>query len=503
MRLFTCLALSSVTIALLIAGCKPTVPEDPFIARWHFAGVSKFAQLTNAPGLHAVTTTRSAAAAGDQMAKRLSETLWLVVTGQTNAPEPVVQAAAPLWRELVQAESAGTVFDTPTHLEFAFCARIPAARADAWRAGLIQFFSTAKGGDIGVFVGHTNGLLTVAFPATAMSKAPSIASRLATVPADGVLDADLELSKWSQSPWPKALLPAPRAKVTSVATNQIVRTTVSLKFPEALKIEMEPWQLPTFLMNDLTRSLTAIRGIRPMVAKSPWFQSYEPNAVPNQFTIWMQPLTELQTYVGFPVGNSQSFMASLTNQLGKFFTGENPAVMGMLNVSTNGQGLLIDQIPIQGPPPNLSVVRTNNISYIAGGFFPSKRTTNPVPAALLKQLEKPDLIAYSWEITEQSIKHWLVLSQLRGIVFRRYPIPLQAPGQVWLDEVTSKLGNTATEVRLAAPNEVILTRSAPGGLAGLELVALARWIDGPGKPIKGNPRSALPKGVSPPPPRAN
>ena len=487
MRLTTCLGLGSVLAALLATGCKPAAVEDAYPARWHFAGSSRFNQFANAPGLGVITSTKSATAAGNSLAKRLTESLWYTLTGSTNVSAKSLEIGTPLMRELMGAESSGAVFEIEPNASFGICARIPANRVEAWRVGLTQFLSEAKGGDIGLFVGHTNGILTVAFPGTAVEKTALLAARLGTAEPNAVLDADVDFAKWTRSPWPTSILAAPSARLKLVATNQIVRTVANLKFPEPLKLQQEPWQLPTFLMNDLTRSFTAVRGIQPYLNKLPWFQTWDSKTIPNQMAIWMQPLTEFQTFFGFPIADGKGFMDKVGTNLAPILTGENPKIMGTFYMSTNGESFRVDDIPLR-PPPGVTLRRTNDLTFVSGGFFQSKLTTNPVPAGLIKQLDKPGLVGYSWEITEESIKHWRVLAQLRGIVFHQPSVNLTDPGQLWLQEVGGKLGNAVTEIQQTAPNELTISRSGAAGLSGFELVALSRWIDGRTLPYGGRPR---------------
>lgn len=480
MRFSVRLGAGLAVVALVVAGCKPAAVEDPSIASWRFAGSARLSQLAEAPGLRLVLNTNQSEAAGKALATRMANTLWFTVTGNTNAPADAVAAAAPLLQELLRVESAGAVFDSTASPEFGFCARLDASRVAPWRDGMVKFFSAARGGDIGVSVTQTNGVLTVAFPATAAAKVAPLAARLGGNAGNAILEADLHFAKWTRSPWPTSVLPAPRAKVTSIATNQNVRTTATLSFSEDLKLECDAWQLPVSVMGGLTRSLTAVRGIRPMVEKAEWYKALnlKPGSAPNQLALWMQPLESLQTYFSVPVSEPETWIAKLAAAYRPVLSGTNPAVMGSLWASTNGRALYLEEIPIQ-PPPGMIALRTNNATFLAGGLFPSIPGTNRVPAALLEQLNRPNLVAYSWEITEDGIKHWRTIAQLRGIMLHQNPVSDRAACQLWLDSVIPKLGNTVTEVHLSAPNELRIVRSGPVGLNGLELVALTRWADGP------------------------
>ena len=66
--------------------------------------------------------------------------------------------------------------------------------------------------------------------------------------------------------------------------------------------------------------------------------------------------------------------------------------------------------------PTLAPVTADGHSYLTLNFFPGVRSTNPVPAELLGQLKKPNLVAYSWENTQQSLRHWNVLSQFTDFI---------------------------------------------------------------------------------------
>lgn len=490
MRLSTCTGLTVLLSTLIAVGCKPAAVEDTSIARWHFAGSSRFGQMAEAPGLKLISTAKSSEATANSLAKRLAELLWFTVTGNTNAPAQSITAATPLFRELITSESVGAVFGGGTDLQFGFCARIPANRVDAWRSGMVRFFSDAKGGDIGLYVGHTNNVLTVAFPGTAITNALPLASQLGTAPANSLLEAKLALDRWTVSPWPALLGPAPKVHLQLSATNQIIRTTAKLEFKETLKLTSTPWQLPTFLMNDTTRSFTAARGTREILARAPMFEGWDKSLIPDQFAIWMQPLNEFQTYFGFPVTDGRKFIEEAVTNLSPRFNGENTHNLGMINPNTNGLGFLMDDIPLR-PPPAVVAIETNGVTFVAGGFYPYPRnaSTNGIPAGLLKQLEKPDLAAYSWENTDESIRHWRVLAQLNGIVFQQPSVALTDPGQQWLQEITGKLGTTVTEIRQTGPSEVVINRSGTAALSGVELVALTRWIDGKTLPYRGGPRS--------------
>jgi hypothetical protein len=47
----------------------------------------------------------------------------------------------------------------------------------------------------------------------------------------------------------------------------------------------------------------------------------------------------------------------------------------------------------------------------------------------------------------------------------------------WLDAIEPRLGNTVTELREISPRELQLVRTSHAGLNGLELLAMANWLE--------------------------
>src|SRR6185436_3111402 len=94
---------------------------------------------------------------------------------------------------------------------------------------------------------------------------------------------------------------------------------------------------------------------------------------------------------------------------------------------------------------------------------------------------RSDLLYYDWEITQNRLLQWKYVFQANSMA--HIENGLSELSIKWIDEISRHLGNTATELTMISPNELKLVRKSHIGLAGLELVALARWIDSPAFPL--------------------
>ncbi|MGA2030074.1 MAG: hypothetical protein ABSG87_08385, partial [Verrucomicrobiota bacterium] len=68
-------------------------------------------------------------------------------------------------------------------------------------------------------------------------------------------------------------------------------------------------------------------------------------------------------------------------------------------------------------------------------------------------------------------------SQLAFLLTNHPQLDENSAAAKWLKRIRPMLGNTVTEITQTAPNELTLTRKAPGGLTAIEFVALAHWLE--------------------------
>jgi hypothetical protein len=153
----------------------------------------------------------------------------------------------------------------------------------------------------------------------------------------------------------------------------------------------------------------------------------------------------------------------------------------------------------------------------AGNFsLPPKHT--PPPDALFAQVRgRTNLLYYDWEITEHRLHHGNQIYQIASLAdWRRIP-STNTVSHRWLSAISTKLGNTATEITQTGPQELLLVRKSHLGFTGFELATFSRWFESPGFPfdfqmpphmsrsgtnnLPVRPSNTAPKGASPAPPK--
>lgn len=299
-------------------------------------------------------------------------------------------------------------------------------------------------------------------------------------------------------------LPAklPKMHLTLQTQTDYVRPKLTMQYPEALNLRLDPWQIPTHLIKGTPASFTAMRGVGPYLGNLNITKEIQPPYVPNQLTFWSIAKVPFETYVVAPVSGASNYLA----QFG-------PRVAAMLEASlsnkpipaealwTNGRVYVVN-MPFIGP--YLQPIREPSGEFILGGLFPStQRTNSPAfPPALLKEIQsKPNLVYYSWELQGERIPQWQSVIQVGLLLAKKMPPSADAPGLTWLTNAEPKLGNCFTEISQTAPDELTLVRNAPLGLSGLEMDVLEFWIDAPGFPFDATySRPKRPRSMAPPPP---
>jgi hypothetical protein len=91
-------------------------------------------------------------------------------------------------------------------------------------------------------------------------------------------------------------------------------------------------------------------------------------------------------------------------------------------------------------------------------------------------------VYYDWEITQARLSSWRIMAQLFAMIANKPQFTTNTAGLPWLVAVEPKLGNTITEITAASPAEWSLVRRSHIGFTGVELVALARWLESTGFP---------------------
>ena len=507
----------------------PPPPAAQTIARLHWLGKKRLAAEANAAGLMTLwnlpESRKLEAHILDKLAVSVTSGQWRVAAAGGQRPgvrgqEPGITPSAsanlirPLLEDLLQQESylevrqAGSL---PGAL--ALAVRLETRRAALWETNLTAALESLPGAR---FLPTQDGARHWQLPITrdasrhtpefSLARAgdwtllglgpdqnPLLSDWAARIQRDQApfsapatnywLEADLEAGRLAAAVALDSRLPADLVKLSLTATGDgaWVRSDLELTFAKPLKLELNPWRMPTNLILGPVSSFTAVRGIEPWLASLQAWSSLPVSPPPNQFFCWALQGLPVQTYFAVPhpdASNQVSRLTDLVLQKSRSWSADNLVKFGK---SQTFNGLEWKGIPCISPFLQSVVFDTG--SFISGGLFPVGGTNTPLPPEMLLELStRTNLALYDWEITGLRIAQWLYLGQSLRLVFQKSQFPAQSAGLAWLKGVGPKLGPSGTEVTQTGSSQLSVKRKSSVGFTAVELHLLADWLESPSFP---------------------
>jgi hypothetical protein len=522
------LALSALLIVVSGAGCKksgpvagaPSASSAGTVARIHWLGKKQLAAGTNAAALLDIWNLPESAKLEAQTLDKLSLAPWRLLRGEaatTNAPGALLR---PLLGDAVQEECYVEVrAATNQPGELAFAIRLSDERARLWETNLAAALESLTGirpspaaeskslnpqpstlnlrqgwslkkhqapnlielvrAGEWTLVGaaqDTNATLGDLLARLQRDRTP-----VAAPATNSWLEADLDL-RWLASALSIAWSPPegwPTMSVAVTGDGQSVRTSGKFDFPRPLALELEPWNIPTNLIQEPLVNFTALRGIRPWLASLKTWNDLQLGAPPDQLYCWALQGIPLQIYFAAPLPDATNQVKKLTGLLVKKV---NPWLatngMGSFESSQDSNSVTLTGIPFLSP--SIQSVAVDGIPFGFGGLFPSPGTNQPPPGELLLTVSSwPNLVFYEWEITGPRVQAWIYLSQTFRLITHYPQLPIDSAGLTLLKNVGSKLGNCVTTVTKTGPGQISFIRQSSAGFTALELHLLADWLESP------------------------
>jgi len=488
-------------MAAVVAQASPPAPD--LMARVHFAGAEQISADTNAVAFTNLWCSPEAQALREQTLNKLSRAPynWFKRKILSGTNDGAVQLR-PLLDDLLGAEWFLQIRDaTNGSPEFALAIRLNAGRAQLWQTNLGNVLEAWTGmsvekirngwelkkhlppnvirfvrvGDWVVFGwGQDKLLLNDELVRRVLAE-----KRPAPAEKNNWLTADLDwprLARWLPS---LSAVDLPETRWQAVGRDGNLHVDGKLIFPQPLAMTLEKWRMPTNTIHQPFVSFTAARGIAPWLEKQNWAQPYEILPVPNQGFIWALAQMPLQTFAAVPVPDASNALVQLDQKLSASTNWQSHFMMPLTMEMTNNQ---ISWTGLPFVAPKLEALHEPSGDFLFAGVFPNNPKGKPLPPELLTLLGQTNLVYYHWEITAERLKLLPQLTQLALMVTRHRQLDAQSAAGKWLNRVGPTLGNTVTEVRQTAPNELSFTRKAPGGLTAVELTALANWLEAPNFP---------------------
>ncbi len=479
-----------------VAAAAQTAPPHDLMARIHFAGANQISADTNSAAFTNLFCSAEAQALKSQTLDKLSRApaAWFKSEIPPGAGDGVVQLR-PLLDDLLKSEWVFEMRDaTNGSPEYALAIRLSEERAQLWNKNLAAILKSWTGLDV---IGDNLGewLLQKNEPPNLFRFSRSgdwvvidcgqdklsLREQILPVPtklpiADtNWLTADLNWPRLAQL-FPKLqLFDFPKIQMQVVGRDRNLRANGRLILSQPLP-PRENWRIPTNTIHQPLMSFTAGRGIGSWLERQSWAQPYEIQPPPDQFFIWTLPQIPFQTFAAAPVPEATAALLRLHAKLSALpaTNSQNAFATPMTMELTNGQ-ISWDGLPFVAP--FVQALHEPAGDFLFGGFFPNTPRSRAWPPALLQQLNTPDLVYYHWEITAGCLSELPELTQFMLMMTQHKQLDADSAAGKWLNHIGPTPGNSVTEVRQTAPNELTFTREAPDGLTAIELVALANWLE--------------------------
>ena len=265
------------------------------------------------------------------------------------------------------------------------------------------------------------------------------------------------------------------ATLTGDGANVIAHGT--LDFARPLDLEIEPWDVPTNLIQQPLAGFTAIRGMKSWLASSKTWTDLGLGAPPNQAFFWSKE-GSLQTYAATPLTGAPQRLSALTDRLlndGNSWLASHG--LGTFQRSPSSVGAIWKQVP--SLEPFIEAVNGPNGTWVVGGVQPIAGLAASAPPAKLPfdVLQQTNLVLFDWESTGSRIESGVYVGQILRVALRRAQLPLQSV--TWLRELAPRLAVCRTVVSRTGLNQLSFERKATLGLSAVELQLLADWFASP------------------------
>jgi hypothetical protein len=282
----------------------------------------------------------------------------------------------------------------------------------------------------------------------------------------------------------------PAANLALARRGSDLRLNGSLVFRDPFSWQFEPWQIPTNFIHDPIYSFTAVQGIAPLLAHFQTTFGGQPDSTPNQLFVWARAMFPVQILAAVPLTNAPQLLGALGHQLmSRFNSRLESQDAGRLVMTTNSTGAnSLRWVDI--PPfvmPYISTVEDSGSGFLFAALQPNWIATNSADLAALFQYvsSRTNLICYQWELTAEHGWEWRKAANVIRHIFEQPRLGPDSASINFLNAISNRLGSTITEVTRAGSNRLDFIRQGPVGLTGLELIALAHWLESSTFPLGG------------------
>lgn len=483
---------------------QAALPQPDLLLQVHFTGAQKISADPHAAAFTNEFCSDKALALRAQTAAKLSGWLagWLPTSASPSGNGSMPGGAAklrPLLDDLQTSEFFLEIRAAANNqLEAAIAIQLDPVRAQLWQSNLKPFFPAATFKPVG-------GWLIFDSNPALLGLGNRLAQRVAAPPT-GWLDLDINWPRLAQ--WHPLLkeLALPETQFTVTAPSDYFNLSGKFFFPENLTLSLEPWRMPTNTIHVPFNSFTAVRGFASWWQSQPWARPYQLTPTPNQIMFWSLPAAAFQTFASVPVPDAASALSqayerltpviSLADAAGEFI---NPITPELTNSEIDFRGLPFVAL-------HLRALTEPAGHFLYGELFPNSTRSKPLPPELYQRLATKDLVFYHYEVPGLRTLQLLELTQFGLMITRHKQLQANTAAFRWLQASATNLvlnparDHTDTEITQSGPAEFTFARRSPCLFTGLELYALANWLEAPNFPncdLKLPPRPARARRLQP------
>jgi hypothetical protein len=500
------------------AGCRKKEAAEPnpvsaeVLARYHFLGASQLAKNAAAAKLKEIWDLPESRRLAEQTLQKLAHAPNIFYRGKITPAQDERGAAIlrPLLDDLLNHESFLQVRGAADKTaEWTLLVHLPPDRRNAWSASLSDLLrlwnlgtpvTNAVQGFGGWELRRTDAPNVIRYAlagewlllGAGQNALPAFEEAVRSFKIGGRpianastywLDAEVNLPRLVET---LSLSPAfkwPQTKLSVVGTGENLRSNARMVFPGPVTGPLDGWRVPTNFINEPLISFTAARGIAPLLSDSKTLQELGFKPAPNEFYVWAQSAVTFQSFLAFPSDGGGNQLQRIAERAPSLL-GTNWQQRGLTQIEWQATNKQVFWKALPFITPYLRPAQSNGRDFILCGLFPPVPLTNPPPSDLLAQfLDRKDLVYYDWEITEARLAQWRVMAQLFAVIADKPQLTTNTAALPWLTKVEPKLGNTVTEIAASSPKEWTLVRKSHIGFTGVELVALARWLESTNFPM--------------------
>ncbi|HEV2435920.1 MAG TPA: hypothetical protein VG077_07970 [Verrucomicrobiae bacterium] len=544
--------------AFLLTGCRESnsaesAPPDqppatpaalPTTARVHWLGIKRLSGDTNAASLMTIWNLPESRKLEQQTLDKLSLAPWPVLHRN-----PDTNAAAflrPLLDDLVANESYWEIRQTTNQLgELALAIRLDDRRAALWQTNLARVLESLTGippapapdhrygwslkkhhdpnflelarargwtilgaaedhnelvaelksriqrGQVPLPTGNTNDWLAADFDPARLAAVLSLSARRGEIPS--LAGAGVGGSTPRRDEAERRRLNRFYLAVTGDGTNVLCQGTVGFSRPLAL--ELQPWNIPTNLMDQQLSSFTLIRGFKAWLESAPAWTRLQIGPPPDQACFWALWGLPMQNYFTAPLPGASNEVGQFTDwalqNQGRWLATNDQA---RFERSTTFNGLEWKGLPLLSP--FLRSITVGNQSFLYGGGFPNAVGQPLSLKSVQNDLSRTNLVYHDWELTGLRTRQWLDAGQIVRFLLHKATLPSNSTGYIWLKAIPPGLGASVTDITQTGPNQLYFNRQSTLGFTGIELNLLADWLESPQFP------RGLYSLLTPPPPQS-